>query len=73
METIKVRRANKILRVNASEKKKYLNLGYDVIGEKGKVLEHNTQSVTVAEYNALKAKCEALEQENAALRKKRAN
>lgn len=46
---IKVRKANKILRIDESEKTKYMDLGYDVINEKGKVLEHNTRSVSMAE------------------------
>ena len=70
MAEIKVRRANKVLRVDEAQKKKYLDLGYDVI-ENGKVVEHNTKSVTPAEYKALLERCEALEKENAALRRKK--
>lgn len=70
---IKVRKANKILRIDESEKTKYMDLGYDVINEKGKVLEHNTRSVSMAEFNAMKERCDALEKENAELRKKKAN
>ena len=35
---IKVKRANKILRIDDSSKKTYLDLGYDVIDGKGKII-----------------------------------
>lgn len=37
--TIKVRRGNAILRVPADQKSYYMGLGYNVIGEDGKVVE----------------------------------
>lgn len=60
---IKVRRANKILRIDESNKKAYLDLGYDVIDAKGNVIEHNKKNVTVAEYEKLVAENKALKAE----------
>ena len=53
MSEIKVKRANKILRIDERNKKAYLALGYNVIDAKGRVIEHNTATVTPAEYKAL--------------------
>ena len=53
MSEIKVKRANKILRIDERNKKTYLALGYNVIDAKGRVVEHNTATVTPAEYKAL--------------------
>lgn len=50
---IKVKLANKVLRIDERNKKAYLARGYNVIDEKGNVIEHNTAAVTPAEYNAL--------------------
>lgn len=60
---IKVRRANKILRIDESNKKTYLDLGYDVIDAKGNVIEHNKKNVTMAEYEKLVAENKALKAE----------
>lgn len=60
---IKVRRANKILRIDESNKKTYLDLGYDVIDAKGNVVEHNKKNVTMAEYEKLVAENKALKAE----------
>ena len=67
---IKVKRGNKILRIKASDKKRYLDLGYDVIDERGKVVEHNTKTVTLAEYRALIAENTALKAEIEKLKKR---
>ena len=69
---IKVKRANKILRIDESSKKTYLDLGYDVIDEKGKIIEHNTKTVTIAEYQAAVSENNALKAEIEKLKAKRA-
>lgn len=69
---IKVKRANKILRIDDSSKKTYLDLGYDVIDERGNIIEHNTKTVTIAEYQALLAENKALKAEIEKLKVKRA-
>ena len=68
---IKVKRANKILRIDDSSKKTYLDLGYDVIDERGKVIEHNNKTVTIAEYQALVAENKALKAEIEKLKAKK--
>lgn len=69
---IKVKRANKILRIDESNKKTYLDLGYDVIDAKGNVVEHNKKNVTIAEYEKLVAENKALKAELEKLKAKRA-
>lgn len=67
---MKVRKANKILTISEENKKTFLARGYDVINDKGEVVERNTKAVTLAEYQALKAENEALKAEIAKLKKK---
>ena len=62
---IKVKRANKILRIDDSSKKTYLDLGYDVIDGKGKII------VTIAEYQALVAENKSLKAELEKLKAKK--
>lgn len=69
---IKVRRANKILRIDESNKKTYLDLGYDVIDAKGNVIEHNKKNVTMAEYEKLIAENKALKAELEKLKARKA-
>lgn len=75
---IKVKRANKILRIDEKSKETYLELGYDVIDAKGNIVEHNRKNVTAAEYTrleeenkALKTEIEKLNAENKALKAKK--
>lgn len=68
---IKVKRANKILRIDDSSKKTYLDLGYDVIDAKGKIIEHNNKTVTIAEYQALVAENKSLKAELEKLKAKK--
>ncbi len=68
---IKVKRANKILRIDDSSKKTYLDLGYDVIDGKGKIIEHNNKTVTIAEYQALVAENKSLKAELEKLKAKK--
>ena len=68
---IKVKRANKILRIDDSRKKTYLDLGYDVIDGKGKIIEHNNKTVTIAEYQALVAENKSLKAELEKLKAKK--
>lgn len=69
---IKVRRANKILRIDESNKKTYLDLGYDIIDAKGNVIEHNKKNVTMAEYEKLIAENKALKAELEKLKARKA-
>lgn len=71
MAEIKVQRGNKILRIDDSNKQTYLDLGYDVIDAKGKITEHNSKTVTIAEYQALIAENKALKAEIEKLKAKR--
>ena len=38
---ITVRKANKVLRIDETNKESYLARGYDVVNEKGEIVEHN--------------------------------
>ncbi len=71
-EIIRVRRANMTLRVPVDMKDSYLAQGYDVIGANGKILEHNTKTVTPAEYKAALDKIARLEEELAKMKARRA-
>lgn len=71
-DIIKVRRANMTLRVPADMKAQYLAQGYNVIDAKGKIIEHNTKTVTPAEYKAALDEIERLKAENARLKARKA-
>lgn len=62
---IKVRKENRILDIIETDKAAYLAAGYDVINEKGEVVETATggKTYTPAEYNAVVAEKEKLEEQ----------
>ena len=62
---IKVRRGNSSLFVAEDEKQRYLDMGYNVITEGGKVVEKSTAKDVVT----LRERCDELEAENATLKK----
>ena len=62
---IKVRRGNGSLFVSEDEKQRYLDMGYNVITEGGKVVEKSTAKDVVT----LRERCDELEAENATLKK----
>lgn len=62
---IKVRRGNSSLFVAEDEKQRYLDMGYNVITESGKVVEKSTAKDVVT----LRERCDELEVENATLKK----
>lgn len=68
---ITVRKANKVLRIDENNKENYLARGYDVVNEKGEIVEHNTRTVTPAEYAAALAEIGRLKAEIAKLKAKK--
>lgn len=62
---IKVRRGNGSLFVSEDEKQRYLDMGYNVIAEGGKIIEKSTAKDAVT----LRERCDELEAENARLKK----
>lgn len=61
---IKVRRGNGSLFVSEDEKQRYLDMGYNVITEGGKVVEKSNAKDVVT----LRERCDELEAENSALK-----
>ena len=59
MSNIRVRRANVVLDIRPDEKARYMEMGYSVIDEKGKVLE----AALPNDVNALKSEVEKLRKE----------
>ena len=68
---ITVRKANKVLRIDENNKENYLARGYDVVNEKGENVEHNSRTVTPAEYAAALAEIGRLKAEIAKLKAKK--
>ena len=62
---IKVLRCNASLFVSEDKKQRYLDMGYNVITEDGKVVEKSTAKDVVT----LRERCDELEAENATLKK----
>lgn len=66
MKTIKVRRANVVLTIPEEQRREYLAKGFDILDEKGNVIEHTTptdpNTLKTAYINHIK-KIETLEAE----------
>lgn len=62
---------NKVYTVSTDQEKQfYMNNGYDIIGDDGKVVEYGVgKTVPYKDFAALKEKCSALETENEKLKK----
>lgn len=69
-DTVKIRKANRIIHVAAGRLNSYLAQGYDQINEKGEVIKGATagKTVPVAELNKVAKENEALRQENQQLK-----
>lgn len=60
-EVMFAKKANKVYRVDETNKGTYLKQGYDILDEKGNVIEHSHQStVKYAEYEKVKKELEEL-------------
>ena len=72
-DIIRVRRANVILKVSKEQQSEYLNKGFDVIDDKGKVVTEATTSNDVSvlhqKLSDAQAKIKDLEKENEKLKK----
>lgn len=74
---VTMKKANRVITVDASRAESYLSRGYDQVDSKGKVIKEATagKAISVAEYNALKERAEKfaergkqLEDENKSLK-----
>lgn len=68
---MRAKKENKVYQVKTdAEKQRYLNAGYDIYDDKGKLLEHSPmKKIAYGEYAKLKKENEALKAENAKLKK----
>lgn len=68
---MRAKRENKVYQVKTdAEKQRYLNMGYDIYGEDGKLLEYSPlKKIAYSEYAKLQKENEVLKAENAKLKK----
>lgn len=60
---------NKVYSINETQKASYLNQGFNITDDNGKVLEHSPLSkVPYGEYNKVKTELEAVKAENETLK-----
>ena len=59
---VRVKKANKVLRINGTDLDFYLKNGWAQIDESGKVIKESKMTYTAAEYNQLKAERDALQE-----------
>ncbi|MBE7718810.1 hypothetical protein [Lacrimispora indolis] len=63
---MKAKKENKVYTITETEKKRYLDTGYDIYGDDGELIEHSPlKKITVAEHEK---EVFALKEENAALK-----
>ncbi|EXG84072.1 hypothetical protein K413DRAFT_0784 [Clostridium sp. ASBs410] len=63
---MKAKKENKVYTITETEKKRYLDTGYDIYNDDGELIEHSPlKKITVAEHEK---EISALREENAALK-----
>ena len=71
---MKAKKGNRVYKVDENTKGAYLAQGFDIINDKGKVLEHGAgKKISVEAYNELLAELEALKAEKAGESKDKGN